>query len=70
MPFRELPVAGRCEEFLVAVGKNFQANRIQRPHLAFGRLVLALDGLQATDAGQVLQFLFDVVFDPRKKQHP
>jgi len=51
VPLRELPVTRRCEEFLLAIGKNFQADRVQWPHLAPGRLVLSLHGLQATNVG-------------------
>jgi len=53
----------------VAVEKNLQANRIEVPHLAFGWLLLAWHGLQATDVFQALLLFFDVVPGPRKKQH-
>jgi hypothetical protein len=48
VPLREPPVAGRCEQFLVAVEK-YPGESCPGPHLALGWLTLALRGLETTD---------------------
>src|SRR6516162_4983581 len=65
---RELPVTGRREKFLVTVRENLKANRVERPHLALGCLVLALHGLQTANRGKEVQFFIDMGSNPRKKQ--
>ena len=63
------PVAGRRVKFVAVAVQHFEADRIQRPHLAARGLVIAVHGFQATAVGQAGEFLPHVRLDPRQQQH-
>ena len=50
--FAETAFAGRHVELVVVAVEHFEADDVQRPHLAAGGLVIAADGFQTTAIGQ------------------
>ena len=65
----ESPVAGRRVEFVVVAVQHFEADRVQRPHLAARGVVVAMHGFQATAVGQAREFRPHVRLDSRQQQH-
>ena len=62
----ETAIAGRSVILLVVAVEDFETDGVQRPHLAAGGLVLAVDGFEAAAIGQAGKRLAHVRLDARQ----